>query len=155
MRPWDVHYLRSSFILVTLTVFAVATLISQAAQKETPKFAQATPTPSSTSDEDAEVEKAKRELEAIKQESQNTLHYADERSARTGNIPLQVNAAKNQTRASVWSADLVCKLSVGIGVFAFLLLACVTMLLRQQTGPGAAEQILRTFGILVIIFASV
>lgn len=51
-----------------------------------------------------------------------------------------------------WSPQLVCKLSLGVGVFALVSLILVTVLLCKSR---SAEQILRTFGILVIIFAAV
>jgi drug/metabolite transporter (DMT)-like permease len=46
-------------------------------------------------------------------------------------------------------------LSLGIGLFAMILLACVTLLLRREKDHVDPEQILRTFGILVIIFAAI
>lgn len=72
-----------------------------------------------------------------------------------------VKQAKNATvsvapdkgpRPSLWSPQLVCKLSLGIGFFGVFTIALVAVLLFQRRN---AEQILRTFGILVIVIASV
>src|SRR5947199_4671832 len=59
---------------------------------------------------------------------------------------------KGGTHPTGWTPELVCKLSLGIGIFAILSFALVALLIWQKR---SAEQILRTFGILVIIFAAV
>ena len=59
---------------------------------------------------------------------------------------------KSSTHLAAWTPELVCKLSLGIGAFAILSFALVGFLIWQKKN---AEQILRTFGILVIIFAAV
>ena len=60
--------------------------------------------------------------------------------------------AKSSTHLAAWTPELVCRLSLGIGGFAILSFALVAFLIWQKKN---AEQILRTFGILVIIFAAV
>lgn len=62
---------------------------------------------------------------------------------------------KNQARLNLWSPSLVSRLSLGIGCFAVFILICVTVLLKRLNDPIMPEQILRTFGILVIIFAAI
>jgi hypothetical protein len=59
---------------------------------------------------------------------------------------------KSSPHLAAWTPELVCKLSLGIGAFAILSFALVAFLIWQKKN---AEQILRTFGILVIIFAAV
>jgi steroid 5-alpha reductase family enzyme len=59
---------------------------------------------------------------------------------------------KSSSHLAAWTPELVCKLSLGIGAFAILSFALVAFLIWQKKN---AEQILRTFGILVIIFAAV
>ena len=51
-----------------------------------------------------------------------------------------------------WTPQLVIRLSLGIGFFAILLFVLITILLWRRRN---AEQVLRTFGILVIIFAAI
>jgi hypothetical protein len=59
---------------------------------------------------------------------------------------------KSGSHLAAWTPELVCKLSLGIGAFAILSFALVAFLIWQKKN---AEQLLRTFGILVIIFAAV
>jgi lipopolysaccharide export LptBFGC system permease protein LptF len=59
---------------------------------------------------------------------------------------------KSSSHPSAWTPELVCKLSLGIGTFAFLCFIIVAFLIWKKR---RAEQILRTFGILIIIFAAV
>jgi hypothetical protein len=72
---------------------------------------------------------------------------AEHRSAATTTGEIKV-----VSKPSNWTPELVCKLSLGIGIFAIVSFALVTLLLWKRR---SAEQILRTFGILVIIFAAV
>jgi hypothetical protein len=135
MRPRNIRYFQFVLVIVSCAMFAGSTLDSQA-------LAQTTPTPENTADEQAKVDATRRELEAMK-------------AIAVGNAPATSTDEKNQARASLWSPDLVCKLSLGIGMFAIILLACVTILLRRETEHVSPEQILRTFGILIIIFAAI
>jgi len=64
----------------------------------------------------------------------------------------EVSDGKGGTHPAAWTPELVCKLRLGLGLFAVLSFALVTFLIWQKR---SAEQILRTFGILVIIFAAV
>jgi hypothetical protein len=59
---------------------------------------------------------------------------------------------KSSSHPSAWTPELVCKLSLGIGTFALLSFVLVAFLIWKNK---RAEQILRTFGILIIIFAAV
>jgi hypothetical protein len=88
------------------------------------------------------VDAAKQELNAAK-------------ATAVKNAPATSTDDKNQARASLWSPELVCKLSLGIGMFAIILLGCATILLRRETEHVSPEQIPRTFGILIIIFAAI
>ena len=78
--------------------------------------------------------------------------------------PVNANAPANGTLAGAttssvkanapvgWTPQLVIRLSLGIGFFAILLFVLITILLWRRRN---AEQVLRTFGILVIIFAAI
>ena len=153
MRPRIAGYSHSLFLpLLACAIFAGSSLPLPGAPKQLPNYAQTTPPPTAapegTVDQDAQVDATKRELEAMRA---SAIKKAAETSANKN----QPSQTKEQVRASLWSPELVCKLSLGIGVFAVLLLICVTILLRQQSVPTSAEQLLRTFGIIVIIFAAV
>jgi hypothetical protein len=79
----------------------------------------------------------------------------EELEAVTSSSPVsttEIIDGKGGTHPAGWTPELVGKLSLGIGVFAILSFALVTFLIWRQR---SAEQILRTFGILVIIFAAV
>lgn len=89
-------------------------------------------------DAEKQIEDAQHELDAVvKQAGTQTVQTVD---------------GKSGSHPTAWTPELVCKLSLGIGIFAILSFAFVTMLIWQRR---SAEQILRTFGILVIIFAAV
>lgn len=90
-----------------------------------------------------------------KQKLEQLTAAAKQKSAQKAEQKQQVTDDKNAERLSVWTPELVCKLSLGIGFFAVFILVCVTILFRRHEEPAPPEQILRTFGILVIIFASV
>src|SRR5437660_7086747 len=60
--------------------------------------------------------------------------------------------ARAASHPSAWSPELVSHLSLVIGIFALGSFALVAFLLWKRRN---AEQILRTFGILIIVFASV
>jgi hypothetical protein len=132
MRPRNIRHLQFVLVIVGCAIFAGSTLNSPAA----------TSTPQSVSEEQAQVDAEKQELEKMK-------------ATAVRNAPATSTDEKNQVRASLWSPELVCKLSLGIGLFAMILLACVTILLRREKEHVEPEQILRTFGILVIIFAAI
>jgi hypothetical protein len=66
--------------------------------------------------------------------------------------PPKEEVKSSSTHLAAWTPELVCRLSLGIGGFAILSFALVGFLIWQKKN---AEQILRTFGILVIIFAAV
>lgn len=59
---------------------------------------------------------------------------------------------RSTSHPAAWTPELVSHLSLGIGLFALGSFALVTFLLWKKRN---AEQILRTFGILIIVFASV
>jgi uncharacterized membrane protein YfcA len=59
---------------------------------------------------------------------------------------------RSATHPAAWTPELVSHLSLGIGLFAIGSFALVTFLLWKRRN---AEQILRTFGILIIVFAAV
>jgi len=60
--------------------------------------------------------------------------------------------ARTASHPSAWSPELVSHLSLGIGIFALGSFALVAFLLWKRRN---AEQVLRTFGILIIVFAAV
>jgi len=132
MRPRNIRHLQFILLIAVCAMFASSTLDSQTA----------TPTPQGVPEEQAQVDAEKQELEKMK-------------ATAVKNAPKTSTDEKNQVRASLWSPELVCKLSLGIGVFAMILLGCVTLLLRREKEHIEPEQILRTFGILVIIFAAI
>ncbi len=142
MRPRNVRHLQFILLIAVCAMFAGSTLNSQAAERDQAKLAQTTPKAESTVDEEAQVDAEKQQLAALK-------------ATAVKNTPTASTDEKNQVRASLWSPELVCKLSLGIGLFAMILLACVTILLRREREHVEPEQILRTFGILVIIFAAI
>lgn len=94
-------------------------------------------------DSQQDVDAARRELES-----------AYQKAASDGSISGGSTAAGVATEVTPtgWSPELVTKLSLGMGIFAVLAFACVTVLIFKRRN---AEQVLRTFGILVIIFAAV
>jgi len=85
-----------------------------------------------------DVEAAEQQLNAVVKEVRNT--HTTETDQKSG------------THLAAWTPELVCKLSLGIGTFALLSFALVAFLIWQKKN---AEQVLRTFGILVVIFAAV
>jgi Flp pilus assembly protein TadB len=139
MRPRNIHCFQFVLVIASCAILSGSILSSQAAERQ---YAQISPTPQSGSEEQAEVDAAKQELNAAK-------------ATAVKNAPTISTEDKNQARASLWSPELVCKLSLGIGMFAIILLACVTILLRREAEHVSPEQLLRTFGILVIIFAAI
>jgi glycerol uptake facilitator-like aquaporin len=72
----------------------------------------------------------------------------DDKAAQT----TQTTETKSSSHPAAWTPELVRQLSLGIGIFAILSFVLVAFLIWKNK---RAEQILRTFGILVIIFAAV
>lgn len=63
------------------------------------------------------------------------------------------SAAAVQTKGNApWTPELVCRLSLGIGLFAVVAFGLVALLIWKGND---AEHVLRTFGILVIVFSAV
>ena len=154
MRSISLTQARYGLICVIATCAMVVTsgLIAQTGSKAiTTMTPSAATTPAATvsnetGQEENEVAAAKQELKDAKA---NAIKKADQRKTT------RVAEDKNQARLNLWSPALVCQLSLGIGLFAVFILVCVTVLLKRMHDPVMPEQILRTFGILVIIFAAV
>lgn len=64
----------------------------------------------------------------------------------------QASKGKADSHMAEWNPSLVMKLSSGVAIFAILVLALTTVLMLKKRN---AEQVLRTFGILIVIFAAV
>jgi hypothetical protein len=85
--------------------------------------------------------------------AENELNGTVKEAQATGALQTtQTVQPKNNSYSNIWSPQLVCKLSLGIGFFAIVAFALITYLISKEKRP---EQILRTFGILIIIFAAV
>jgi hypothetical protein len=134
-------------VIAACALFCASALTAHAVTRA---FAQTTPTATagniSEEQETDEVATAQKELSDAKAS-------AVKKAGQPGSK--KQAPEQNQSRPSLWSPSLVSRLSLGIGFFAVFILVCVTILLRQQSEPALPEQILRVFGILVIIFASV
>src|SRR5256885_10419800 len=114
MRPRIAGYSHSLLLLLlACAILAGSSFTSQAVERA---FAQTTPTPTaapeSAADSDMQVDATKRELAAMKA---SAIKKAAENLV---NVKTQPSQTKEQARASLWSPELVCKLSLGIGVFA-------------------------------------
>ena len=134
------------FAIAACSMFAASGLIAQTVKPSAAATSPATTVSSGAGQETDEVAAAEQELKDAKA---NAIKKAHEKKVTP------TNDEKNQARLNLWSPTLVCQLSLGIGAFAVFILVCVTVLLKRLEDPLMPEQILRTFGILVIIFAAV
>src|SRR5262245_30913556 len=91
------------------------------------------------------------DVEAARRELEDAYKQAATHGAISGGPG--TTGAKITTKPADWSPELVTNLSLGIGIFAILSFAFVAFLIGQK--KRNAEQVLRTFGILIIIFAAV
>lgn len=83
---------------------------------------------------------------------EQSLQQAYENAATSGALSGTTSSTLKQDAPVGWTPQLVGRLSLGISVFALLCLTLITVLLWRRRN---ADQILRTFGILIIVFASV
>jgi hypothetical protein len=119
--------------------------------------ATATSSPSPQASIDASVAAVLKSSKTV-----DAINEAAARAKASGALPVTTTStatpsgALTGTKANApvgWTPELVCKLSLGIGFFALLCLSLITLLLWRR--GRNAEQILRTFGILIIVFAAV
>ena len=146
MRPLNLP--RAKWVLIfaiaTCSMFAGSGLIAQIVKPSAAATSPAATVSNATGQDTDEVAAAEQEPAKA-----SAIKKADEK---------QITPAvddKNQARLNLWSPSLVSRLSLGIGCFAVFILICVTVLLKRLNDPIMPEQILRTFGILVIIFAAI
>ena len=134
------------FAIAMCSMFVVSGLVAQTVKPSAAATSPATTVSNGTGQDTDDVAAAEQELKDAKAS-------AIKKAAKGKITP--TNDEKNQARLNLWSPTLVCQLSLGIGAFAVFILVCVTVLLKRLEDPLMPEQILRTFGILVIIFAAV
>ena len=64
----------------------------------------------------------------------------------------EVSGKGSTSHPAEWTPQLVTQLSLGLSIFALISLVLASILIAKRRN---AEQVLRTFGILVIIFAAI
>jgi len=64
----------------------------------------------------------------------------------------EVSGKGSASHPAEWTPQLVTQLSLGLSIFALISLVLASILIAKRRN---AEQVLRTFGILVIIFAAI
>ncbi len=88
-------------------------------------------------------------VEAAQKELDEALAAARSHGALSST---QASSGKADAHMAEWNPELVMKLSLGVAMFAMFALVLATVLILKRRN---AEQVLRTFGILVIIFAAI